>query len=72
VAPAVVDGKVLREEVVPHGDRACAPAEAAAEFGARRMALDLLDDRPALGLGQAVEAGDVERVEEEAERPVNG
>src|SRR5262245_47112143 len=64
MALIVVHGIVLRKQIVPNGESTGTPAETAAEFRPRCMALDLIENRAAFHFGEAIEARDVERVEE--------
>src|SRR5436190_2302811 len=61
----VVDGEVLADAVVPKGDRARLPAEAAGELGPVSVLEQIAEQRLALLLGHAFEADRVGGVDEQ-------
>src|SRR5438045_6157638 len=65
----VVDGEVLADAVVPEGDRACLPAEAAGELGPVAVLEQISEQRLALRLRHAFEAHRVGGVDVEQLAP---
>ena len=64
MALVIVHRIVLGKQIIPDGKSASAPAKPAAEFRPRGMALDLIEDGAAFRFAQALQARDIERVEE--------
>src|SRR5690348_1296577 len=60
----IVDGVVHGAAIVPDRQVVGAPAQAAGELGPDRVSVEELEQRPALGLGHALEARGVDRVDE--------
>src|SRR5260221_14295228 len=61
----VIDGVVHGAAIVPEGERARPPSEAAGEFRPRRVGVEEIEDRRALLAGHAVEASGIDRVDEQ-------
>src|SRR5438067_5349207 len=61
----VVDRIVHGAAIVPDGESVSAPAEAASEFRQRRMGVEKIEQRLALGPRHALKARRVDRVDEE-------
>lgn len=63
--PVVIDGAMLRDAVVPEGDRVGTPAEAAAEAVLLHVLVEECEQLVRLGLADAEYAGGEQAVDEE-------